>query len=384
MFSIEPISGKGLGIVATLNIKCGEVIVEDFALLMTVLTVPPLFSGQQPHKSEPANDVREVVPCENCLQPCRRITNTAATAAATVHLSTLPCIPCPACQSSYFCSTSCLHIAQQQASHLCPVQNIHMAALTADPLYMNAPRFRLFCQAVSRAAVGDKLLIPRLDCFVAPVMRTAIGQATSAIQNEFERQSAMPIAHLKAALGLDNRGNDKRITDVTTNERFADFVTPEGFSFFWRVCAANAQAVTQPAPFSTIMHDLLTGVAAPASAPPAAGGPFPSPSSSNCNNLSLVQEIVATLPPCVMQDCEGSALFPILSRFNHSCQPNVVLQALPSEAGRGVQVCACARRDIAQGEELCITYLGEGLEGGACACACEELLERYGFSCGCA
>ena len=272
MFSIEHVHGKGIGIVASCDIKCGDIIIEDSPLLMTVITDQHSHS----HSTRPAVGW-EIQPCETCLQPCR-VNHSEPNAYSHKDIdmehvrkeatTTLPLrIPCLFCLSSCYCTPACRHTAQQEAFHLCPAQRPFMAALTTHPLYQNSPRFRLFCQAVSRAVAGNTHLLLRLSAFAAPVMRTATGPATVAIQEEFQRQAAIPITLLRAAFGLDCCVSEESSVEhvdacediahtpaaVSNEERVKKFATVAGFEHFWRVCAANVQAVTQPAAFSTLL-----------------------------------------------------------------------------------------------------------------------------------
>lgn len=76
---------------------------------------------------------------------------------------------------------------------------------------------------------------------------------------------------------------------------------------------------------------------------------------------------------------ESAGLFLLLSRFNHSCKPNVHNSW---QEDRGVQVLK-ATRDISEGEELCISYLSFL---NLCAPTRErlgELSDRFGFDCLC-
>ena len=72
----------------------------------------------------------------------------------------------------------------------------------------------------------------------------------------------------------------------------------------------------------------------------------------------------------------GSAVFPLVSLMNHSCEPNVQVIYLESNAA-----VAIALRGIADGEELCIQYVSAEapLEERR-----RELRRRYGFECACA
>lgn len=74
---------------------------------------------------------------------------------------------------------------------------------------------------------------------------------------------------------------------------------------------------------------------------------------------------------------EGTGLYIVGSTFNHSCDPNVVL--LKPQGDFSDRTAVLALRDIAAGEELCISYIDEdaSLEDR------NEMLRDYGFTCSC-
>ncbi|KAH8646737.1 hypothetical protein BX600DRAFT_476855 [Xylariales sp. PMI_506] len=73
----------------------------------------------------------------------------------------------------------------------------------------------------------------------------------------------------------------------------------------------------------------------------------------------------------------GYGLWPSASYFNHSCQPNVGKQRI------GRSWVFTASRDIASGEELCITYLGGDEKALDRPSRMEKLKQTWGFDCGC-
>lgn len=73
----------------------------------------------------------------------------------------------------------------------------------------------------------------------------------------------------------------------------------------------------------------------------------------------------------------GYAVFPNASYFNHSCEPNLKKQRV----GRTWQFRAI--RDIAAGEEICITYLGGAEKELDTTQRQQRLKEVWGFHCGC-
>lgn len=79
--------------------------------------------------------------------------------------------------------------------------------------------------------------------------------------------------------------------------------------------------------------------------------------------------------------CDMYALFHHISFFNHSCTPNVSLQALEECLFKeGMPGRVHANRDIMQGEELCLSYIRE-LDPAATRQ--QQLRESYGFYCRC-
>jgi len=83
---------------------------------------------------------------------------------------------------------------------------------------------------------------------------------------------------------------------------------------------------------------------------------------------------------------EGTALFSLLCSMNHSCSPNIVVRydgnsggADAAAAGASGTASAIARRAIAAGDELCISYIDETATWSERAAA----LDNYGFRCEC-
>jgi len=72
--------------------------------------------------------------------------------------------------------------------------------------------------------------------------------------------------------------------------------------------------------------------------------------------------------------CEGTGFYALQSCANHSCDPNATL-----ECERDSRCQATARRPIAAGEEITISYTDED---GSLEERRRDLLD-YGFRCGC-
>eukprot|EP01137_Pigoraptor_chileana_P021757 Opistho-2@85852 len=78
-------------------------------------------------------------------------------------------------------------------------------------------------------------------------------------------------------------------------------------------------------------------------------------------------------------ECQGSGLYAIQSTCNHSCSPN----AVPQFKSGDTTLTMIALRDIAAGEEVCISYLDECERRRKAIVRREHLLENYLFHCDC-
>lgn len=76
-------------------------------------------------------------------------------------------------------------------------------------------------------------------------------------------------------------------------------------------------------------------------------------------------------------ECFGYGLWPVASYWNHSCAPNVQKQR------RGRMWKFWASRNIARGEELCISYLGGDERDDDLNERKKKLKGVWGFDCGC-
>ena len=87
---------------------------------------------------------------------------------------------------------------------------------------------------------------------------------------------------------------------------------------------------------------------------------------------------------CIRDRYEGAIVYDIVSRLNHSCAPN-----LASTGARGIHGFAdataevAALRDVAEGEELFISYLTEDDLEKPTSARRALLQSKYNFLCGC-
>ena len=96
--------------------------------------------------------------------------------------------------------------------------------------------------------------------------------------------------------------------------------------------------------------------------------------------LSNVYPTVAARDSNNPSGCDGMGAFAELSRLNHACMPNTMVQWHPELGCLTLQ----AARDIRCGEELTVAYHGlDGISGMVRSDRQLLLLERFGFHCGC-
>jgi hypothetical protein len=74
----------------------------------------------------------------------------------------------------------------------------------------------------------------------------------------------------------------------------------------------------------------------------------------------------------------GTAVFPLLSKLNHSCEPNAFIV---HSADAGGQLVAC--RELERGDELTISYLSDKGEAMGVKQRRRRLMAQYGFLCDC-
>ena len=72
--------------------------------------------------------------------------------------------------------------------------------------------------------------------------------------------------------------------------------------------------------------------------------------------------------------CEGTGFYAILSCANHSCNANASVECKESS-----QINLVAQQPIIKGNEICINYIGKGLN----LQEREQALQDYGFVCQC-
>mmetsp|Transcript_9320 Transcript_9320/g.31179 ORF Transcript_9320/g.31179 Transcript_9320/m.31179 type:complete len:188 (-) Transcript_9320:18-581(-) len=153
-------------------------------------------------------------------------------------------------------------------------------------------------------------------------------------------------------------------------QKLQEYLQTERLVWWWSLCSANAQQISIPSPIAECVYHVMD--------------------SERPEKTKLVQELIG-VANFDLSNFEGSALFPTMSKFNHNCNPNVEILAVPetgdtpSAGSKQVlqnRFIARARRKIHVNEEMCISYL-DLLDPQSRDARRKELKERYGFICQC-
>eukprot|EP00658_Telonema_sp_P-2_P032874 TRINITY_DN24241_c0_g1_i1.p1 TRINITY_DN24241_c0_g1~~TRINITY_DN24241_c0_g1_i1.p1 ORF type:complete len:250 (+),score=33.15 TRINITY_DN24241_c0_g1_i1:231-980(+) len=113
--------------------------------------------------------------------------------------------------------------------------------------------------------------------------------------------------------------------------------------------------------------------------------------------MGMLGAVLDDFPACGLADAEEYrrllvrcnfnlhqlGLLPLIAQLNHSCSENLVPAPKSPLCSGLVVVEVKAKRDIAEGEQLCINYLS-GRQQKQCAQRRKQVLSRWGFECGCA
>ncbi|KAB8356404.1 hypothetical protein FH972_023987 [Carpinus fangiana] len=101
--------------------------------------------------------------------------------------------------------------------------------------------------------------------------------------------------------------------------------------------------------------------------------------SNNYSNLSCFEGIVKTNAMPLGKDGQQGGLFPLASRFNHSCAANAAYWWNPTVEREAI----FAVKDISEGEEITVSYLTEDAWALPCAARRAHLQRLFNFDCVC-
>ena len=272
------------------------------------------------------------------------------------------------CCGARFCS-GCVGAAQ--ATHACAGT---VALRERWPKLAAAPRFRLFVQALSLVTqVGDHAAAAAaaIDTLCRPALPADDNAAATAA---WEAEMAEPLAVLHCALARERleraRPPETAVQTSAALALISEWCSVRGYRGFERRVATNAHGLRFASPASDVL------VAAMAAAPSLS----PAAQEAVCWAVAGVGE-ETQLPFYV-----ATAVCAQGSACNHSCDPSAEVLA-----STWPELRLRTTRALRRGEELTIAYVSRqqrslhvapGKEGVGAAVRA-ELLERYGFVCGC-
>ncbi|PSN44796.1 SET and MYND domain-containing protein 5 [Blattella germanica] len=347
---------KGKGLFAVKPFKAGEVIFEERPLVCCQFAW---------------NYAYGYLACDFCLRPLesaeenvRRLTRKKDLILPYPH-----CCPtnkethtdCPSCGVQY-CNTSCKDQAWNQYHRtLCLRSHLHNAN---HPLEQLNEAWKHMHYPPESASI---MLLARMVATVqqaedpAGAMHLFLQFCHRTVNEEEE------IAH--KLLGEQFSGQLQLLRELMAQALYSDSVQewfmPDGFRSLVALVGTNAQGVGT-SPFSEWVKKVTE---------------LELPTDEKQKLDSFIDKLYEDLDDELggFLNTEGSALYPLQSACNHSCEPN----AMPTFPHSNFQLTMCAIKDIAPGEEIYISYLDE--------CALERsrhsrlkiLRENYLFTCHC-
>ncbi|XP_063614347.1 histone-lysine N-trimethyltransferase SMYD5-like isoform X4 [Penaeus indicus] len=349
----EPI-GKGL--FALKNFKAGEVIFEE----------RPLVSCQFLW-----NAAYGYLACDYCMRPLETAEENACRLAQNPHLS-LPypeccdtkkdsLIECPQCDASY-CSRECRASAWNQYH-----ETLCLQSFTPDPSHPLVMLQEAWKQMHYPPETACIMLLARI---IATVLQAADKEGATALFMQFCHRTVNEeeeIAH--KLLGAEFHDQLEALRDLMEKALGAPevrhWLTPEGFRSLVALVGTNGQGIGT-SPLSRWVR--------------------------NCDALEISAEEREKLDQLIdniydqldkeaggFLNNEGSGLYPLQSACNHSCDPN----AMPTFPYNNFHLVMTAVKDIAAGEEICVSYLDECNLSRSRHSRINILRENYLFTCRC-
>ena len=381
--------GRGRGLFALRDIKCGELVIEEDAQYAQ-------------------NDQENVLVCDRCLAFVGPLTMqldglAAATGVALDKASMLdplsdflparlaPAVACGAdgC-TTIFCSTECRDAAHgEYHGALCPPLLANDAARDALASLQAHPNRQGLVIGVVLRIVG------RLVCGTRGADRQPLEAVLEAAVGRYQQPSFTKL--IFAAMGVPDTPEERSefqnadlvpVVDalrkvVADSPHVADAVTLDWLDGMLGMCSTNGRDVQIFSPGQAMLDYL----ALPATVARLQGN---ADAEQARKRLGIWATVVARkLDLKELPGVHGVAIFPDYSMLNHDCDCNVGPDRVHPETGRrdiamgdrSARGTVYALRDIAQGEELLTSYIDPSLP-------VEDrrlLLRRgYGFDCACA
>lgn len=346
----------GKGLFATRSYKEGEVIFEE----------RPLVSCQFLW-----NAAYGYLACDYCMRPLETAEENARRLAQSATL-TLPypeccdsetesMIECPNCDASYCCK-DCQDSAWSQYHNILCVRSF--TPDPAHPLVLLQEAWKHMHYPPETACI---LLLARI---LATVRQAEDKEGAIALFMQFCHRTVNEeeeIAH--KLLGTEFSAQLEALRGIMERALGASevqhWLTPEGFRSLVALVGTNGQGIGT-SPLSRWVR--------------------------NCDNLEVPKEEKVKVDKFIddlyeqlekeaggFLNNEGSGLYPLQSSCNHSCSPN----AMPNFPYNNFHLVMTTVKDIAQGDEICVSYLDECSLERSRHSRHKTLRENYLFTCHC-
>ncbi|XP_072178029.1 protein-lysine N-trimethyltransferase SMYD5-like [Diadema setosum] len=347
---------KGRGLVAACALKVDDVIFEESPLVCAQFLW---------------NEFYHYEACEFCMRSlesavemARRLSGDAALVLPHQECCTVEKqshVECPQCRAPY-CSTECRdHALAQYHQVLCPGQH---PPDPDHPLFILQEAWKTMHYPPETASI---MLIAKM---IATIKQAKCEEEVIATFQQFchaPRNEERELSH--KLLGEQFKGQFETLQsillDALYEETVSQWFTKDGLESLFALIGMNGQGVGSSS-LSVYVH--------------------------NCDALDLPEEERGKLDQFIDQlyvamekesgsflNCEGSALYRLQSCCNHSCTPNAEIRFLHNNSTLSLVAVA----DIAEGEEILISYLDECSRERSRHSRQKELRENYLFTCNC-
>ncbi|XP_041476920.1 SET and MYND domain-containing protein 5-like isoform X2 [Lytechinus variegatus] len=270
-------------------------------------------------------------------------------------------VHCPHCQVAY-CSSNCREEAWNQYHQVLCIS--HHPPDPNQPLVILQEVWKTMHYPPETTSI---MLIAKM---IALIKQAKSKEEIIAVFNQFchvPHNEEMELSH--KLLGKQFKGQYEALQPLLLNalyeESVAQWFTPDGLRSLFALIGMNGQGVGSSS-LSVYVH--------------------------NCDDLDLEEEERQNLDQFIDQlyvdmekesgaflNCEGSALYKLQSSCNHSCEPNAEINFLHNNS----TLSLTALTDIAEGEEILISYLDECSRERSRHSRQKELRENYLFTCDC-
>lgn len=358
-FEIRPTANKGRALFASKAFQKGEAILEEV----------PLVSSQFSWNAE-----YKYLACDYCMKPLetaeenlRRLTGNQTVTlpypeCCTVQKSKYLQVQCPNCPTQY-CSAECLTAAADRYHKFLCLGLDHANAV--HPLNVLNEAWRKIHYPPETTTI--RLVLRLLAMYKQTNNRDDLLKAIQDFHHEFINENLMISHKMQGENFQQDLDNIFALFSQTFDFTDAEtFQTPDTFKRLFALIGENGQGIG-----TSSFADWVKNATALELTPDA--------KSALDEFIDACYEQLEAVTGLQFLNNEGSALYPIESKANHSCIPNA--QATFPYSNHVLKLIAI--QDIQPGDEICISYLDECFLERSRHSRQKELSENYLFVCSC-